>query len=128
MVVKKKICAGCDTLTYIYKNVGGKKYCKSCTYKLFPSSPIKKVSDRRKQEDVEYSKKRKLFLEAHPSCQAKLPGICTINSTDVHHMKGRNINYLNVETWIALCRECHVWVENNSTDAKELGLSQNRLT
>jgi hypothetical protein len=128
MVVKKKICAGCDTLTYIYKNVGGKKYCKSCTYKLFPSSPIKKVSDKKKQEDVEYSKKRKLFLETHPSCQAKLPGICTINSTDVHHTKGRNINYLNVETWIALCRECHMWVENNPTDAKELGLSKNRLT
>jgi len=129
MVVKKKICAGCDTLTYIYKNVGGKKYCKPCTYKLFPPSPIKKVSDRRKQEDVEYSKKRKLFLEAHPSCQAKLPGICTGEATDIHHMAGKiGANYLDVNNFIALCRACHNFCELNPKDAKELELSKNRLT
>ena len=127
MVVKKKICEGCDTLTYIYKNVGGKKYCKPCTYKLFPSSPIKKVSDKKKQEDVEYSKKRKLFLEAHPSCQAKLPGICTGQATDIHHLysgKNRSKYYLQVDTYKAVCRNCHNYIHDHLSieDAIEMGL------
>lgn len=43
---KLKICAGFDGNeheAYIYKNIGGKKYCKSCTYKLEPQKPIFKI-------------------------------------------------------------------------------------
>jgi len=48
MLTKKKICAGCNDLTYIYKNIEGKKYCKSCTYKLQPPKQIPKMSEKAK--------------------------------------------------------------------------------
>jgi hypothetical protein len=135
MVVKKKICNGCKEEKLIYKCIDGKKYCKYCTYILIPTKQtvtktfINRVSDKKKQKDVEYSKLRKLYLESHPFCEAKLPGICTAEATDIHHMSGKiGDDYLDVNNFIALCRVCHVWVENNPTEAKELGLSKNRLT
>lgn len=48
MTLKKKLCAGCNELTYIYKNIDGKKYCKSCTQKLEPTKAIKKISEKQK--------------------------------------------------------------------------------
>jgi hypothetical protein len=51
MEIKKKICAGFDGIeheAYIYKNIGGKKYCKSCTYKLQPPKAIAKVTEKQK--------------------------------------------------------------------------------
>ena len=135
MVIKKKICNGCKEEKLIYKCIDGKKYCKYCTYILIPpkqtvtKTVINRVSDKKKQKDVEYSKLRKLYLESHPFCEAKLSGICTAEATDIHHMSGKiGDDYLDVNNFIALCRVCHVWVENNPTEAKELGLSKNRLT
>jgi len=59
-------------------------------------------------------------------CQAKTH-VCTLKSTDVHHMKGRG-KYLNdTSTWLSVCRTCHEWIENNPKDAKELGYSISRL-
>jgi len=49
MVTKKKMCAGADGVAheaYIYKNIDGKKYCKSCAYKLQPPKQISKVSQK----------------------------------------------------------------------------------
>lgn len=128
MVIKKKICAGCNTMSYIYKNIEGKKYCKSCAYKISSPIKIKRVSEKKKQEDGEYSKLRKLYLESHPFCEAKLPDICTSEATDIHHMSGKiGEKYLDITNFIALCRMCHNWCEMHPIDAKELGLSKNRL-
>lgn len=88
---------------------------------------IARVSPKRKTEMDEYSKRRELFLIAHPRCEANLVG-CTRVATDVHHTEGRvGNNYLNMSKWKALCRHCHQWVEENPEEAKELGLSQSRL-
>lgn len=46
MQAKKKICAGCNTEQIIYKNIEGKKYCKSCTYKLQPPKAIPKRTEK----------------------------------------------------------------------------------
>lgn len=46
MKAKKKICAGCLQETYIYKNIDGKKYCKTCTYKLQPPKSIPKRTEK----------------------------------------------------------------------------------
>ncbi len=51
MKVKLKVCAGFDGNeheAYIYKNIDGKKYCKSCTYKLNPPKSINKISEKHK--------------------------------------------------------------------------------
>lgn len=49
MIAKKKMCAGFNGNPhedYIYKNVNGEKYCKSCTLKLQPPKAISKVSKK----------------------------------------------------------------------------------
>ena len=127
MVTKKKICAGCNTMSYIYKNIDGKKYCKSCAYKINSPIKIKKVSEKRKQQNDEYSKLRKLYLESHPFCEAKLSGICTSEATDIHHLysgKDRNKYYLQIETYKAVCRSCHNFIHDHlsTEEALELGL------
>jgi hypothetical protein len=74
----------------------------------------------------EYGKKRVAFLALHRVCQANLVG-CTGQATDVHHKAGRGINHNKMSTWIAVCRTCHQWIEENPQEAKELGLSESRL-
>jgi hypothetical protein len=49
MLTKMKICAGADGVAheaYIYKNIDGKKYCKSCAFKLQKPKTIKKMSEK----------------------------------------------------------------------------------
>lgn len=124
---KLKKCAGCSQLKHIWKSDKKDKYCKECWYTIDKPKSISPVSTKRRVEMDEYSKKRLAFLALHVTCQAKLVG-CTGSSTDVHHMAGRvGDNYLNISKWLALCRNCHSWVENNPEEAKELGLSESRL-
>jgi hypothetical protein len=75
----------------------------------------------------EYSKKRLAFLAIKPHCEARISD-CTQKSTDVHHKAGRTgDNYLNMSTWLAVCRNCHSWIELNAVEAKELGFSESWL-
>jgi hypothetical protein len=125
---KLKPCNGCKELKHIWKSHEKAKYCKECWYKIEKPKKLKPVSAKQKTALDEYSKKRMLFLIANPVCQAKLVE-CTGEATDVHHTAGRvGDNYLNMSKWRALCRNCHTWAENNPEEAKELGLSENRLT
>lgn len=126
MVIKKKICYGCNKESFIYKNLNGNKYCKNCMFSMFPK-PIKKISDKRQKENIEYSKLRKIFLDAHPFCAAKFEGICQNIATDIHHLhsgKDRSKHYLDVSTWKSICRNCHSFLHNNlsSKKAEELNL------
>lgn len=124
---KLKKCAGCEELKYIWKSHGKEKYCKECWYNIEKPKSISPVSKRRQVEMDEYSKKRLAFLALHNTCQAKLPG-CTAKASDVHHSKGRTgDNYLNINTWVALCRTCHSYLETHPEEAKELGFSESRL-
>ena len=74
----------------------------------------------------EYEKKRIAFFALHPTCQAKLTN-CTGMATDIHHKAGRGENHNNINTWMAVCRSCHQWIEEHPNDAKVLGFSQSRL-
>lgn len=124
---KLKMCAGCSEPKHIWKSQGRDKYCKQCWYNIEKPKSISPVSKKRQGEMDTYSKLREVFLVAKPSCQAKLVS-CTGISTDVHHKAGRvGENYLKIGTWLAVCRSCHKWIEENPEAAKELGLSQSRL-
>lgn len=124
---KLKMCAGCDELKHIWKAQGRDKYCKQCWYQIEKPKSIPPISVKRKVEMDEYGKKRTAFLALHNQCQAKLSN-CTGTSTDVHHKNGRiGDNYLNISTWMAVCRTCHNWIELNPEDAKTLGFSNSRL-
>ncbi len=124
---KLKKCAGCSTFKHIWKSHGKEKYCKECWYSIEKPKSISPVSKKKRVEMDEYGKKRTAFLALHSQCQAKLSD-CTGKSTDVHHKKGRiGDDYLNMSTWLAVCRNCHTWIETHPEDAKTLGLSESRL-
>jgi hypothetical protein len=136
MKAKKKPCdGGCGEITYIWKTVRDngetKRYCKTCwsRHTSAKNKPTKRkalspLSPKRKGEFQEYLKKRKIFLEKHPICEAKIPGICMYKASDVHHMKGRIGDlYLDERYWKALCRICHEYCETHKQEALERGLS-----
>ena len=124
---KLKKCAGCEQIKHIWKSHGKEKYCQQCWYSIEKPKSISPVSAKRRVEMDEYSKKRLAFLTLHTNCQAKLVG-CTGKASDVHHKAGRvGDNYLKMSTWLAVCRNCHQWIETHPEEAKELELSESRL-
>ena len=80
-------------------------------------TPMKRVSDKRKKEGKEYLKKRSLFLTELPTCEVCMRA----KSTDVHHIAGRGINYLNEDTWLSTCRPCHDRIHKDPIWAREKG-------
>jgi hypothetical protein len=137
MKIKKKPCDRCGELNIIWKNDGGKRFCKQCwsahsaKSKPKPTAVQKRLPQRSPKRIIQesiYSEKRKIYLSKHSMCKAHLPGICTQMATDVHHMAGRvGELYLDETHWIALCRACHMWIEEHPKEAKEMGFSINRL-
>ena len=135
MKAKKKKCYSCDTEQFIWKNDKGNKYCKMCWSKIKqkdnfkinkPRQKINLKSTKMQKTERAYSVLRKAFLVQHPVCKASLH-VCTVKSTDVHHMKGRGKYHLDTTTWVALCRSCHMWIEENPDVSEELGYTQSRL-
>jgi RNA polymerase subunit RPABC4/transcription elongation factor Spt4 len=123
---KLKSCAGCKQLKHIWKSHGKEKYCRDCWYQLEKPKQISPVSKKMRETLDEYGKRRAAYLIVHPICQARLVG-CTKDATDVHHKAGRGENHLKISTWLAVCRNCHTWITENSKEAIELGLSDSRL-
>ena len=133
MKIKLKICNHCKEEKQIWKSLGKEKLCQSCWSNIQPpkgipksSKKISPVSDKKKVENDEYSKLRKLFMIANPHCQAKLIG-CTGGSTDVHHLysgKDRSKYFLKITSWKAVCRNCHHQIHDvlSTEEAVELGL------
>jgi hypothetical protein len=132
MQSKAKKCSKCGKLKPIWKSQGREKLCKSCWSCQSGNKGIKPTtkrisprSSKRVKLDSEYSKLRLAFLYANSMCQAHLPN-CGIQATDVHHSKGRGKYYLATNTWVALCRSCHQWLELHPFACKELGFCQER--
>ena len=132
------MCAGCNKSKYIWKNVGGKKFCKDCAGNLETgvakkpkptAKPIPTFSSKMQKKMALYTIARKKFLDDHPMCQMHIPGICTQKASEVHHTAGR-IEELLLDTryWKSGCHQCHSFVELHPEIAKEMGLSIDRLT
>jgi len=72
--------------------------------------PIRKVSVRKAKELDEYAILKKEFLETKNACEIRLPG-CFLSSYEVHHCSMSDKDFLNTETWLAVCRRCHSRLE-----------------
>lgn len=59
-------------------------------------------------------------------CQAHLSG-CATYATDIHHKAGRGEYMLDQSTYMAVCRNCHQWIELHPIEAKQKGFSVERL-
>lgn len=89
-------------------------------------TPIKKVSDKRKVENLQYTANRIVFLNKPENRICPITGQPT---TDIHHKKGRTGSlFLDEKYWVALSREGHKQVEENPEWAKENGYSLSRLS
>lgn len=89
------------------------------------ATKIRPISKKRAAQERVYSKQRIEKLEKDPICQ--FPG-CEAPATEVHHPAGRIGELLTKsELFVSLCHPHHVHVELNPIEAKELGLSFNRL-
>ena len=78
---------------------------------------LRRVSKKRRKQMHAYSLLRSAFLEAHPVCQ-----VCDMaRSVDVHHKAKRGKNYLNVDTWLAVCRQHHEAIHANPHWARSFG-------
>lgn len=78
---------------------------------------INPISERRKREFPLYLEARAKFLEEHPTCQV----CCGAKATQVHHKKRRRKNYLNTDSFLAVCAPYHIFIENNPKWAEEHG-------
>lgn len=81
-----------------------------------PKKRLRKVAKRNIVICRQYSAAAKRFKKAHPRCE-----ICGGITIDVHHKEGRGENLLKVETWMSVCRQCHVWIHNNPSIARAKG-------
>jgi RNA polymerase subunit RPABC4/transcription elongation factor Spt4 len=127
IAIKLKKCAGCNQLKHIWKSHGKEKYCQQCWYSVEKPKSISPVSAKRQGEMDEYGKRRIAYLAMFSTCQAGLVE-CTGQATEIHHKAGRvGELYTKVSNFLAVCRNCHRFIEENPEEAKELGLSESRL-
>ena len=129
---KEKKCVRCEGMKFLF----GYGMCKAC-YNIVYSKPIiskmkpivskkkyiRLVSKKQKERLVGYNMLRESYLLKTPICER-----CKVASaTEIHHPKGRDGNNL-FDYMLAVCRTCHIWIENNPIEAKEQGFSHTRLS
>lgn len=88
---------------------------------------IKPASTKRAKQNKEYQVVRIQYLIDHPLCEAMVK--CKGNrATEIHHAQGRIADLLtDTNNFLSVCRSCHEFIENNPNEAKEMGLSVNRI-
>jgi hypothetical protein len=101
-------------------------YCFLCDELIRPPKEkvkgVPKMSQNRAKDSKVYAKKRREFLTLNPVCKVKAIG-CSRKAEDIHHRAGRGNNYLNEKTFLAVCRNCHDKITEDSKWAVENGYS-----
>lgn len=104
----------------------GKKPSKRYSIKRTPIKKkfykINKNSEKRKQENKEYSNERVKWLAENPYCELKVPGVCKVYATEAHHPAGRVGHLRDWKIMKRACFKCHRWVHDNHEEALEMGL------
>lgn len=112
MKLKSGVCSVCDdgVLKPLVKGLCGYHYWGG------KRVAVKKVSDKRREDNKVYSRLRIDFLTKRGLCEGKFSG-CGYWSTDVHHLfsgKDRDKFFLDVSTWISVCRSCHDYIHKHN--------------
>jgi len=81
---------------------------------------IKPMSEKRKVELPIYTELRRVFLLKNPKCEIQVEG-CTGVADQIHHAGRRGKNYLNTDTFVSTCDNCHKFTEANPIWARENG-------
>lgn len=93
-----------------------------------PRAKPRPVSKKREEINKEYFKLVEQFKNDNPECKAKVSPLCTGYTEDPHHTRGRGEYLLDVSTWLPVCRNCHIWIGDNTAEAMKRGLSFSRLS
>lgn len=95
----------------------------ACFFFTRKTMPIKPISAKRAVELREYQKEKKLWLKEHRCCERCGSHTDTNHVViDLHHVRGRVGKLLRAQHfWMPLCRQCHNWVHENPTPAREQG-------
>ncbi|MDB5144198.1 MAG: hypothetical protein JWQ66_2911 [Mucilaginibacter sp.] len=96
-------------------------------FKVYQTTKIKSVSTRQQKLNAAYLVLRKEFMKANPICGAGLEG-CTIQANECHHRRGRGEYLLDDSTYLALCANCHKFINEHNEFAFEMGFSESRLS
>lgn len=103
--------------------------CASCAHALRKASrvklqvvtPVKKVTQKRSDELSKYPNLKRHYINVNPSCEVVLTG-CTVKTTEIHHCSLSAKNFLNTDTWLGSCANCHRSLENLPAELRrELG-------
>lgn len=96
---------------------------KAAWVKAFPEQRPKSHRVYRKALDDEYRRLRAKFLRVHRFCECcPLRGRKPARSREVHHKRFRGRHYLEIETFLAICRPCHRHLHDNVKWAFEVGV------
>ena len=99
---------------------GGRSFARSKPRPSPRTAPLRRMSDRRREEMALYKRLRLAFFRCHQHCQ--FPG-CRRWAWDIHHMRGRRHGMLNrIEFWMTVCRDHHEWIHRNPAQAASMGL------
>jgi len=124
-------CSSCGS-----NKVEANSLCASCNHMLRKSErqalkdaskvkkPVKKVSPKHRKELADYTVQRSHFLSAHIECMARVSPQCDGHACEIHHSAKRGANLLNIETFVAVCRPCHLFIETvmSAEERREKGL------
>lgn len=97
--------------------------------------PIRKVSGKRKRENLIYADKRRWFLAKpeNAACPVAASGLIKVvpedaeprahhrAATEVHHAWKRGKYFLDESTFLAVSHDGHMWIENNKDEARARG-------
>jgi len=87
---------------------------------------------RTRELNERFHEMKAVWLQDHPRCEANIPGKCSGWAIEIHHQKGREFSedgiplVVHEKYFLAVCRNCHTYIENHKTEAYENGWSVKR--
>lgn len=88
-----------------------------------PRKRVNAMSEKRRIENREYMKLRRVFLKGKPLCPIALALWGErLPATEIHHIRGRAGSLLvDTRFWLPVSRKGHDWVEANRPEAVKRG-------